>query len=52
MGRKRKHQGGKVVSVRVADNEMETIRELMELTGLNASSLMREALKLYIGSTT
>ncbi len=52
MGRKRKHLGGRVISVRVADNEMSTLRELMEITGLNASALMREALRLYVASTS
>ncbi|HEY6009623.1 MAG TPA: DUF6290 family protein [Geobacteraceae bacterium] len=50
MGRKKKIVGGKVVSVRVTDDELKSIRELMELTNLKASDLMRKAMLQFFAS--
>lgn len=48
MGKQKKKIVSNVVCVRVSDNEMECIRELMKVTKKNASSVLREAVKSII----
>ena len=48
MGRRKKALVGKVISVRVTDHEMETMREIMRTTQKSASTIMREAIRLFI----
>ncbi len=48
MGRRKKILVGKVISVRVSDHGMESMRELMQTTQKSASTIMREAIKLFI----
>jgi hypothetical protein len=51
MGRKKDKPGNKVISVRVTEGEMETIREAMKITRQNASTIMREAIRLVVAQT-
>jgi len=51
MGRKKEKPGNKVISVRVTEGEMETIREAMRITRQNASTIMREAIRLVVAQT-
>ncbi|HZV82017.1 MAG TPA: ribbon-helix-helix protein, CopG family [Geobacteraceae bacterium] len=37
-----------VVSLRISDDEMDHVRELMNMTNKGASELMREAFKLFV----
>ena len=48
MGSRKKKPVGQVISFRVSDDEMETIREIMKVSRKNASSVMREAIRLFI----
>ncbi len=48
MGRRKKVLVGKVISVRVSDHEMASMRELMHATQKSASTIMREAIRLFI----
>jgi hypothetical protein len=48
MGKQKKKHASNVICVRVSDNEMECIRELMKITQKNASSVLREAVKSVI----
>ena len=48
MGRKKKRMVGKVISVRVTDDELESIQEIMRATRKNASNVMRDAIRLFI----
>jgi hypothetical protein len=48
MGSRKKKPVGQVISVRVSDDEMATIREIMRISRKNASAVMREAIRLFI----
>ena len=39
---------GKIVSARISDDELENVRQLMELTNLTPSEIMRKAFHLQI----
>jgi hypothetical protein len=39
---------GKIVSARISDGELENVRQLMELTNLTPSEIMRKAFHLQI----
>lgn len=39
---------GKIVSTRISDDEMEQVRQLMELTNMSPSEIMRSAFQLKI----
>jgi len=38
----------KIISVRISDEEMENVRQLMEVTHMSASEIMRSAFQLQI----
>ena len=48
MARKKKQLVGKVISVRVTDDDMAVLQEVMKQTNKSASTLMREAIKSLI----
>jgi predicted transcriptional regulator len=48
MGSRKKKPVGQVISVRVSDDEMATIREIMRISRKNTSAVMREAIRLFI----
>ncbi len=48
MRKQKKKIVSNVICVRVSDNELECIRELMKVTNTNASSVLREAVKSVI----
>ena len=48
MGSRKKKPVGQVISFRVSDDEMATIREIMKTSRKNASAVMREAIRLFI----
>ncbi len=48
MGRKKKKMVGKVLSVRVSDDELVSIQEIMKSTQKSASNIMREAIRLFL----
>lgn len=48
MGSRKKKPVGQVISFRVSDEEMETIREIMKISRKNTSAVMREAIRLFI----
>lgn len=52
MGRKKKEQGTKVISVRVSNEELATIREVMQITRKSASHVMRDAFRQFIAPTS
>jgi len=52
MGRKKKSQVGKVLSVRVSGDELTSILEIMKITSKSASNVMREAIRLFIAPST
>ena len=51
MGKKGKKVVGKIICVRVTDDELETIRQIMEATRMNATAVLREAIKTFMTST-
>ena len=51
MGRKKKKLVGKILSVRVTDDELESIQEIMKNTQKSASNVMREAIRLFLAPT-
>lgn len=52
MGRKKKNRVGNVISVRVTDHELENFREIMKITRKSASTVMREAIKLFLATAS
>lgn len=48
MAKTKKKQVNNVVCVRISDNDMECIREMMRITHMSASSVMREAFKTLL----
>ena len=48
MGRKKKNMSGKVISVRVNGDELESLRKIMLATQKSASNVMREAIRQLI----
>jgi hypothetical protein len=49
MKRKRKlNAKNKIICLRISDNEMENVRQLMEKTNMSASELMRKAFLLQV----
>jgi len=38
----------KIISVRISDEEMENVRQLMEVTHMSASGIMRSAFQMQI----
>lgn len=42
----------RVISLRISDEEMEHVRQLMEVTNLSASELMRKAFHLQVHRLT
>lgn len=51
MAKAKKKKVSKVVCVRVTDNDMECVRELMRLTRKSASSILRDAFRTMLGQT-
>ena len=47
-GEQKKKPVGQVISFRVSEDEMATIREIMKTSRKNASAVMREAIRLFI----
>lgn len=48
----RKQEIKRVISVRVTDEEMEDLQQLMELTNGNATGILRKALALFSAQWT
>jgi Ribbon-helix-helix protein, copG family len=48
MGRKKKNMSGKIISVRVNGDELESLRKIMLATQKSASNVMREAIRQLI----
>ncbi len=48
MGRKKNRVVGKVISVRVTEDELESIREIMRKTRKSTSNVMRDAIRLFL----
>ena len=48
MGRKKNDMTGKVISVRVTKNELESLLKIMKDTQKSASNVMREAIRQLI----
>jgi predicted DNA-binding protein len=47
MGRMREHPRYNVISMRISDEERETLNEIMETTQKSMSEIMREAMELF-----
>ena len=52
MGRRKKKLVGRVISVRVTDDELETFHEIMRSTRKSSSSIMREAIRQVIARSS
>ncbi len=48
MGRKKDRVAGKVISVRVTDDELELLQEIMRKTQKSTSNVMRDAIRLFL----
>ena len=48
MGRKKQNKSGKVISVRVNGEELESLQRIMVLTRRSASNVMREAIRQLV----
>jgi predicted DNA-binding protein len=47
MGRMREHPRYNVISMRISDEERETLQEIMQTTQKSMSDIMREAMELF-----
>lgn len=47
MGRMREHPRYNVISMRISDEERETLQEIMKTTQKSMSDIMREAMELF-----
>ncbi|MDD3293399.1 MAG: ribbon-helix-helix protein, CopG family [Geobacteraceae bacterium] len=47
MGRAREHARYNVISMRITDEERETLQEIMQTTQKSMSDIMREAMELF-----
>jgi predicted DNA-binding protein len=47
MGRIREHARYNVISMRISDEERETLQEIMQTTQKSMSDIMREAMELF-----
>ena len=52
MDGKKKKLVGNVISVRVSNDELQGIQEIMKVTRKSASKIMREAIELFIAQAS